>query len=40
METNSTDQPVRLGYWRQRKAAIQSYEKVLQKKEGLWQVLK
>ena len=37
---NSTDQPVRLGYWRQQKAAIQFYEKVLQKKEELWQVLK
>lgn len=40
MGVNSTDQPVRLGYWRQQKAAIQFYEKVLQKKEGLSQVLK
>ena len=37
---NSTDQPERLGYWRRPKAVIQFYEKVLQKKEQLWQVLK
>jgi len=40
MEANGTNQPERLKSWRQQKAAIQFYEKALQKKEGLWQVLK
>jgi len=35
MNVNGTDQPVHLEYRRQQRAAIQFYEKVLQKKEGL-----